>query len=89
MACGVPAITTRAMGISEIIHHGEDGLILEDPTDAKTLCEWLAHLATDAEWRNQLGKAAAQTAAQHTWAQNSAGLQQLIEQFVKSKFTDD
>jgi glycosyltransferase involved in cell wall biosynthesis len=84
MACGLPVITSRATGVSEIIHHGEDGLVLEDPTDAKTLSDWLARLANDADWRNQLGTAAAQTAARHTWDQNSAQLQQIIEQSLKS-----
>jgi glycosyltransferase involved in cell wall biosynthesis len=85
MACGLPVITSRATGVSEIIHHGEDGLILEDPTDAKTLSEWLARLSTDAEWRNHLGEAASQTASCYTWDQNGAQLQQIIEQLIKSK----
>lgn len=85
MACGLPVITTRATGVSEIIHHGEDGLILEDPTDARTLSEWLARLANDANWRNQLGEAAAQTAAKHTWAKNSAQLRQAIDELLESK----
>lgn len=85
MACGLPVITTRATGVSEIIHHGEDGLVLEDPTDAKTLSEWLARLVTDTVWRNQLGEAASKTAARHTWDQNGAALQQVIEQLIKSK----
>jgi UDP-glucose:(heptosyl)LPS alpha-1,3-glucosyltransferase len=85
MACGLPVITSRATGVSEIIHHGEDGLILENPTDTKTLSEWLARLANDANWRNQLGEAASQTAARHTWDQNSASLQQIIEQLIKSR----
>jgi glycosyltransferase involved in cell wall biosynthesis len=79
MACGVPAITTRAMGVSEIIHHGEDGLILEDPTDAKTLSEWISSLAGDSDWRNRLGTAAAQTTGRYTWARNSEQLQEVIE----------
>lgn len=85
MACGLPVITSRATGVSEIIHHGEDGLVLEDSTDAKTLSEWLARLASDSNWRNQLGTAAARTAAGYTWAQNSALLQQVINSLLKSK----
>src|SRR5579864_4198236 len=53
MACGLPVITSRASGVSEIIHHNEDGLILEDPADAKTLSEWLARLKDDRTWRGQ------------------------------------
>ena len=85
MACGLPVITSRATGVSEIIHHGEDGLVLEDPADAKTLSEWLARLASDANWRNQLGSAAVRTAAGYTWSQNGALLQQVINSLLKSK----
>jgi UDP-glucose:(heptosyl)LPS alpha-1,3-glucosyltransferase len=85
MACGLPVITSRAAGVSEIIHHNEDGLILEDSVDAKTLAQWLARLKNDRNWRDQLGLAAAQTAAQYTWSDNSAQLQQVINSLIKSK----
>jgi glycosyltransferase involved in cell wall biosynthesis len=86
MACGLPVITSRsAGGASEFIRQGEDGLVLEDPTDARTLSEWLARLAGDSNWRDQLGLAAAQTAAQYTWAANSARLQHIINSLIKSK----
>lgn len=85
MACGLPVITTRNSGVSEIIHHGEDGLVLENPTDAKTLSEWLARLASDAGWRNQMGLAAADTASRYTWAENSAALERTINSFLKMK----
>jgi len=85
MACGLPVITSRATGVSEIIHHNEDGLILENPADAKTLSEWLARLKSDANWRNQLGLAAAEAAARYTWAQNSVRLQQIINLSLKLK----
>jgi glycosyltransferase involved in cell wall biosynthesis len=85
MACGLPVITTRATGVSEIIHHHQDGLILENPADSKTLSEGLARLKDDRNWRDQMGLAAAQTAAQYTWAENSARLQQVINSLLKSK----
>jgi glycosyltransferase involved in cell wall biosynthesis len=85
MACGLPAITTRNSGVSEIIHQGEDGLVLENPTDSKTLSEWLARLASDANWRNQIGLAAAHTASRYTWAENSAALERTINSFLKMK----
>jgi glycosyltransferase involved in cell wall biosynthesis len=85
MACGLPVITSRATGVNEIIHHNQDGLILENPVDAKTLSEWLARLLGDRNWRDRLGLAAAQTAAQYTWATNSARLQQVINSLLKSK----
>jgi glycosyltransferase involved in cell wall biosynthesis len=85
MACGLPVITTRATGVSEIIHHGEDGLVLEDPADAKTLSEWLARLASDAEWRERMGAAAAKTAAKYTWARNAEELRAAIDYVLEAR----
>jgi UDP-glucose:(heptosyl)LPS alpha-1,3-glucosyltransferase len=88
MACGLPVITTRMAGVSEIIHHGVDGLILDDPTDAESLSGWLHRLATDPCWCSQMGAAAAETATMYTCDQNAQQMAQLIEQ-VRKRRTDD
>ena len=31
MACGLPTITSRYNGAAELIRHGEDGFVLQDP----------------------------------------------------------
>jgi glycosyltransferase involved in cell wall biosynthesis len=80
MACGLPVVTTRLAGVSEIIHHGIDGLILENPGDAGLLAQWLGRLMTDRDWHKSLGDAAAQTAKQYTWARNAEQLRELFEQ---------
>jgi glycosyltransferase involved in cell wall biosynthesis len=87
MACGLPAITTRMAGVSEIITHGEDGLILEDPDDAQTLSEWLGRLATDVDWRNRMGAAAARTAEQYTWEQNALQMRSLFDRAIIARDT--
>jgi glycosyltransferase involved in cell wall biosynthesis len=79
MACGLPVITSRCNGGSAIIHHGTDGLILEDPSDTKTLSEWLARLANDVDWRSLIGEAAARTAAEYTWERNASHMRDVIE----------
>ena len=80
MACGLPVVTTRMAGVSEIIDHGVDGLILENPADAELLSGWIRRLSTDPEWRKQLGDAAAQTAKQYTWERNAEQMRELFEQ---------
>jgi UDP-glucose:(heptosyl)LPS alpha-1,3-glucosyltransferase len=85
MACGLPAITTRMAGVSEIIHHGVDALILEDPTDAETLSGWIKRLSTDPAWCKQLGEAAARTARQYTWERNAEQMRDLFEQARRSR----
>lgn len=82
MACGLPVITSRAAGVSEIIHHGEDGLVLEDPKDIATLARYLQELVTDAGWRERLGENAARTASRYTWERNAAQLRDVIEEVL-------
>jgi glycosyltransferase involved in cell wall biosynthesis len=82
MACGLPVITSSAAGVSEIIHHGEDGFILADPRDAKTLAGYVAQLSNNAALREEIGQAAARTAANYTWDRNAEQLHALIEQVL-------
>jgi glycosyltransferase involved in cell wall biosynthesis len=79
MGCGLPTITTRMAGVSEIITHGVNGLILEDPADSLTLSKWLEQLATDPDWRNRMGQEAILTVAQYTWERNASQMHQVID----------
>ncbi len=80
MACGLPVITSRNNGGSEMISPGVDGLILEEPTDAEALAQLLRALYGDADLRRRLGENAARTAQQYTWEQNAAEMMALFEQ---------
>jgi len=48
MACGLPVIASGQAGVSEVITHGVDGLILEDPRDAAALAMVISEL--DSGW---------------------------------------
>jgi len=80
MACGLPVIVSRQAGVSETIHHGEDGLILEDPEDARTLAEWIRKLLDDPDFRCRLAANAAHTAQKYTWEKNATEMRALFEQ---------
>lgn len=41
MASGLPVLTTRSSGASELIQNGEEGFVLEDPADFNTLAEYI------------------------------------------------
>ena len=71
MACGLPVITSRNNGGAEMISHGSDGLILEDPEDVQTLAEWIRKLLDDADFRSSLAANAARTAQKFTWENNA------------------
>jgi len=85
MACGLPVITSSAAGVSEIIHHGEDGFILADPRDVKTLAGHVAQLLNNAALREKIGQAASRTAAHYTWDRNAEQLHALIEQVLSQR----
>jgi UDP-glucose:(heptosyl)LPS alpha-1,3-glucosyltransferase len=80
MASGLPVITSRQNGGAEIISHGSDGLILEDPEDIRTLAEWIRKLLEDADFRCHLGVNAARTARNFTWENSAAEMKALFEQ---------
>ena len=67
MACGLPVITSRQNGGSEIITHGCDGLVLESPTDSQGLADMMRMLLNDTALCNRLGAVAVETARRYTW----------------------
>jgi glycosyltransferase involved in cell wall biosynthesis len=83
MACGLPVITSRKNGGSEIIAHGYDGLVLEDPSDSNRLAEMIRTLLIDPVLCNRLGAAAAETARQYTWERNAAQMRGLFEKAAR------
>jgi UDP-glucose:(heptosyl)LPS alpha-1,3-glucosyltransferase len=83
MACGLPVITSRQNGGSEIITHGCDGLVLENPTDSTGLADMIRKLVNDPALRNHLGAAAAETARQYSWQQNAAQMRELFERAAR------
>ena len=79
MACGLPVITSRNNGGAEIITHGQNGFILEDPADFASLAKWIGQLSADPALCRRLGEAAAQTARGLTWEQNAQQMRDLFE----------
>jgi UDP-glucose:(heptosyl)LPS alpha-1,3-glucosyltransferase len=79
MACGLPVITSRQNGGSEIITNGYDGLVLENPTDVHGLADMIRNLVNDPALCSRLGAAAAQTAREYTWQRNATQMRELLE----------
>lgn len=71
MACGLPVIASSRAGASEIIGHGRDGFVLQDPENANELSALLRTIYSDAPLRVRVGEEAVRTAAQHTWDRNA------------------
>jgi len=88
MACGLPVVTSRNNGGSEIISNGVDGLVLQEPTDADELAYVIQRLCGDADLCRRLGEAAAQTVQQYTWARNVEQMKAVLEHVAAQKQQD-
>jgi glycosyltransferase involved in cell wall biosynthesis len=87
MACGVPAIVSRQAGVSELVTHGVDGYILEDPEQPDELALLIAKLYEDQELREGMGRRAAETARQYTWERHADQLKSVFQQLLDRKRT--
>ncbi|MBT3156831.1 glycosyltransferase [Streptomyces sp. CHA1] len=64
MHCGVPVVATDCPhGPAEIIHHGDDGLLVPLEAGVEGYAQALDRLMSDADLRASMGKVALQTAA--------------------------
>jgi UDP-glucose:(heptosyl)LPS alpha-1,3-glucosyltransferase len=61
LCCGLPVVTTRYNGASELFTHGKEGFVVDDPHDHRTLGEPLAKLL-DPAMRSAFASVARQTA---------------------------
>jgi UDP-glucose:(heptosyl)LPS alpha-1,3-glucosyltransferase len=66
MACGLPVITSRFNGASELLHPPREGYVLDDPHDHERLAWALAQMQ-DPSRRSSCAQASRQTAAQWTF----------------------
>jgi glycosyltransferase involved in cell wall biosynthesis len=85
MACGLPTVVSSENGTCEIITHGVDGLILDDPKDATRLATMIRRLCEDKTFREGLGERAAQTARQYTWERNGDELAAIFQEILERK----
>jgi len=76
MACGLPAISTRLVGIPDLIRHEETGLLVE-PKDPAGLADAIARLMRDRSLRAQLATAG------RRWIEERFNLQTCLEPLVE------
>lgn len=84
MACGVPVITTRSNGSSEVITNGHDGFILDDWMDADGLSSLLKRFQ-DRHIRNAMGKRASEAARRYSWERHVKETQQVFDRVIKER----
>ena len=66
MACGIPTIGVKGMGIDEIIVDGENGLLVEQK-DVNSLSEKIKLVLDNEELADKLGENGRKTALEYTW----------------------
>ena len=82
MACGLPVIISGQSGVSELVTHGVDACILENPSEPAELAMLIRRLYEDEEFRGRLGRNAVQTAAACTWKRNAEQLRSVLEKVM-------
>lgn len=85
MACGLPVIVSSAAGVSEIITNRADGLVLDNPLDARSLASLIQEIYQDKSLREKLGAQAARTARKYTWESNVRDLRVILHQALRKK----
>lgn len=85
MAYGKPIIGIEGEGISDVIDHGENGLLVP-PKDATSLAMNIRELLDNAEYRNQLGQAGKLTVEKYlTWDFNASQMEDIYKKTIDER----
>ncbi|MBI4468815.1 MAG: glycosyltransferase family 4 protein [Acidobacteria bacterium] len=68
MACGLPVITTRAAGASELIEAGQDAVVLDSPRDVDGLAESVRNLMANPSRRQAMAEAGRRKIERYPWS---------------------
>lgn len=85
MACGVPVIVSAACGISEIISDRDNGIVVQDPSDAGALAAKIQQLYESATLRARLSERAISTVQRYTWERNAREFAALLMDALEKK----
>ncbi|MEP6822677.1 MAG: glycosyltransferase family 4 protein [Chthoniobacterales bacterium] len=83
-AAGLPVVTTRFNGASELMSDGEEGFLLDQPADEATLAARMTQLM-DAKLRAKMSFAGRAMALRHTFAQQTTQFLKLYEEVRAAK----
>jgi UDP-glucose:(heptosyl)LPS alpha-1,3-glucosyltransferase len=84
LACGLPVITSRFNGASELLHPPREGYVIEDPHDHEHLA-WCMNQLRDSARRIHCAQAARRTAAQWTFEHHYRKLLEVFEEAAARK----
>ena len=84
LACGLPIVTSRYNGASELLHPPEDGLVIDNPHDHARLADAIAYLLEPAT-RSACSQAARRAALRWNFAQHYRQLLQILNEVAARK----
>lgn len=84
LASGLPVVTTRCNGASELMRDGQQGYLLDDPADVNSLAVRLQSLL-DGDLRARMGQCARTLAEAHTLARNFRQLAAIYEEIAQRR----
>jgi glycosyltransferase involved in cell wall biosynthesis len=79
MACGLPVISSRLAGVSELVSNEIDGFVLTDPQDAHELATILNRVIDNPILRNRIEAAARVRAVSCNWERTAADVLMLLD----------
>src|SRR5579864_2010747 len=79
MACGLPVITSKFAGVSELIANERDGFVLNNPRDSAALTAILRRLHTAPALRSRIGDSASTIAQLSTWDRNASEIYRWLQ----------
>ena len=80
-ACGLPLITSRYNGASEMFRDGQDVLLVDDPADDAAMAGAMRILLDDSA-RRRLGEAARATILQHSFQRNVDQILEIYQEIL-------
>ena len=84
LACGLPVITTKFNGASELMQDGRDGYVLDSPDETDRLAHALTRLL-DPDLRHRMAASARPAVREHSLEQNFREMMAVIEKVAARK----
>jgi glycosyltransferase involved in cell wall biosynthesis len=78
MAAGLPVITTRGSGITSLIEHDVNGLLIDQGAPAAAVAAAVARLIGDPALRRRLIQGGYETARSHTLERQAAAMMRIV-----------
>jgi len=84
LACGIPVITTRQNGASELIEEGKNGFLVDTASDVKSIVEKV-RLILPRQTREKMGKQAVHSVKDFTIEAHAAKVLKLFQEVLSEK----